>query len=55
MLPRYLVQDPDTPTYMEELPGNKMDHSRHYEGQQEDYISVLYLGYINCNIDDVAS
>ena len=55
MLPRYLGQDPDTPTYMEALSCSNISYVRYYEGQQENSAEVLLLSFINWNIDDVVS
>ena len=55
MLSRFLVQDPDTPTYMKALSGINISHVRRSEGQQEDSTAVFSLGCINCNIDNVLS
>ena len=52
---RYLGQDNDTPTYMEVLAGREYYHVMIYEGYQEDSTSVLPMGCIKWNIDDVAS
>ena len=44
MIPRYLGQDTDTPTYMEVLSVRNIYHVRNSEGQQEDSKEVILLG-----------
>ena len=44
MLTRSLVQDPDTPIYMEALSGHNISDVMCSEGKQEDYKAVLLLG-----------
>ena len=55
MLPRYLGQYHDNPTYMEELSGTNFSYVRRSEGKHEDSIEVLSLGFIRCNVDGVLS
>ena len=55
MLPISLEQDTDTTTYMEVLSGSNIAYVRRSKGQQEDSTSLISLGYIKWNIDDVSS
>ena len=54
MLSRYVVQDPDTPTYMGELSGGRIACVRLSVGKLEDFATVISLGSIKWNIDYVA-
>ena len=53
--PKYLVQDPDTPKYMEELSGGKNCPYEAFRVQQEDSTAVPDLVCIKCNGDAVES
>ena len=54
MITRSLVQGSDTPTYMEALSGSNISHMNRSKGHQEDSTTVISLGCINWNIDDIA-
>ena len=55
MLPRYLGQDLDTPTYIDALSGRNLSCLRRSEGQHGYSKAVLSLLLIKWNVDDFQS